>query len=74
VRSMGGCLDAVMVASGQAELWIEPTAAPWDLAALKIISEEAGARFFNFDGGASIYGGNCIIATPGLEAEARRLL
>ena len=30
VRSMGGCLDAVMVARGQADLWIEPTAAPWD--------------------------------------------
>jgi histidinol phosphatase-like enzyme (inositol monophosphatase family) len=74
VRSMGGCLDAVMVASGQADLWIEPTAAPWDLAPLKVIGEEAGGRFFNFDGGNSIYGGNCVIATPGLEAEARRLL
>jgi histidinol-phosphatase len=74
VRSMGGCLDAMMVARGQAELWIEPSAKPWDLAPLKIIGEEAGARFFNFDGGSSIYGGNCVIATPGLEAEARRLL
>jgi len=74
VRSMGGCLDAVMVARGQADLWIEPTAAPWDLAPLKVIAEEAGARFFNFDGGGSIYGGNCIVATPGLEREARRLL
>jgi histidinol phosphatase-like enzyme (inositol monophosphatase family) len=74
VRSMGGCLDAVMVARGQADLWIEPTAAPWDLAPLKVIAEEAGARFFNFDGGASIYGGNCVVAAPGLEQEARRLL
>ena len=74
VRSMGGCLDAVMVARGQADLWIEPTASPWDLAPLKVIAEEAGARFFNFDGGSSIYGGNCVISTPGLEAEARRLL
>ncbi len=74
VRSVGGCVDAMMVASGQADLWIEPTAKPWDLAPLKIIAEEAGGRFFNFDGGASIYGGNCIICTPGLEAEARRLV
>jgi len=74
VRSMGGCLDAVMVARGQADLWIEPTAAPWDLAPLKVIAEEAGARFFNFDGGSSIYGGNCVISTPGLEREARRLV
>ena len=74
VRSMGGCLDAMMVASGQADLWIEPTAQPWDLAPLKIIAEEAGGRFFNFGGGSSIYGGDCMICTPGLETEAKRLL
>jgi histidinol-phosphatase len=74
VRSMGGCLDAVMIASGQADLWIEPTAAPWDLAPLKVIGEEAGGTFFNFDGGKSIYGGNCVIATPGLETVAHQLL
>ena len=67
VRSLGGCLDAMLVASGRADAWIEPTAEPWDLAALKVILDEAGARFFNFDGGASIYGGNCIACTPGLE-------
>lgn len=71
VRSLGGCMDAMLVASGRADAWLEPTAAPWDLAALKIILEEAGARFFNFDGGASIYGGNCIACAPGLETLMR---
>ncbi|MGH9657469.1 MAG: inositol monophosphatase family protein [Bryobacteraceae bacterium] len=74
VRSMGGCLDAVMVASGQADLWIETSGKAWDFAPLKILAEEAGARFFNFDGGASIHGGNCVICSPGLEPEARRLV
>lgn len=74
VRSMGGCLDAVMVARGQADLWIEPSAKPWDLAALKIIAEEAGGRFFNFNGQSTIYGGNCVICSPGFEAEARRFV
>ncbi len=74
VRSMGGCLDAMMVSRGQAELWMEPTAKPWDLAPLKVIAEESGAVFFNFDGGSSIYGGNCVVSTPGLVPEARRLL
>ena len=74
VRSMGGCLDAMMVSSGQADLWIEPTAQPWDLAPLKVIAEEAGGRFFNFDGGRSIYGGDCVMCTPGLEGEARKLV
>jgi histidinol-phosphatase len=74
VRSMGGCLDAMMVARGQAELWIELSGKAWDFAPLKIIGEEAGAKFFNFDGGSSIYGGNCVICAPGMEAIARQFV
>jgi histidinol phosphatase-like enzyme (inositol monophosphatase family) len=74
VRSLGGCVDAMMVARGQADLWIEQGGKAWDFAALKIIVEEAGGRFFNFDGGRSIYGGNCVCCAPGMEEEAKRLL
>ncbi len=73
-RGLGGAPDAMMVASGLAELWIEPSAATWDFAPLKVILEEAGARYFNFDGGSSIYAGNCIACAPGLESEVRRML
>ena len=71
VRSLGGCLDAMLVARGQAELWIELSGQPWDFAPLKIIAEESGAKFFNFDGGSSIYGGNCVICAPGMEQVGR---
>jgi histidinol-phosphatase len=71
VRSMGGCVDAMMVARGQADLWIEISGKPWDFAPLKIIAEEAGARFFDFEGKDTIYGGNCVICAPGLEEAAR---
>jgi len=74
VRSMGGCYDAMMVARGQAELWIETSGQPWDFAALKIVAEEAGARFFDFEGRSTIYGGSAVISNPGLESEARRFL
>jgi histidinol phosphatase-like enzyme (inositol monophosphatase family) len=74
VRSFSGCQDAMHVASGRAEAWIELTAASWDLAPLKLIAEEAGARFFNFDGRASIHGGNCVICVPALEPEIRAFL
>jgi histidinol-phosphatase len=74
VRSLGGCLDAMMVASGHAELWIELHAKAWDLAPLKIIAEESGARFMNFDRGSSIYGGNGVIFVPALEAAVGQLL
>ncbi|HEX5226994.1 MAG TPA: inositol monophosphatase family protein [Bryobacteraceae bacterium] len=74
VRGLGGAADAMMVASGQAEIWLEPSASPWDFAPLKIILEEAGARYHNVDGGSSIYAGNAIGCAPGLEAEVRRFL
>src|SRR4030042_759600 len=50
VRSMGGCQDAILVVSGRAEAWIEISAKAWDLASLKVLAEEGGARFLNFDG------------------------
>ena len=74
VRSLGGCQDAALVVSGRAEAWIELAAKPWDLAPFKVIAEEAGARFFNFDGGSSIRGGNAVICAPFLEAELRELV
>lgn len=74
VRGLGGAADAMMVASGQAEIWLEPSASPWDFAPLKVILEEAGARYLNVDGGATIYAGNAIGCAPGLEPEVRRFL
>jgi histidinol phosphatase-like enzyme (inositol monophosphatase family) len=74
VRSLGGCVDAMMVASGRAEIWIEPSAKAWDLAPLKVILEAAGAKFLNFDGGSSIRGGNCIACVPALQPTVRDLI
>ena len=74
VRGLGGATDAMMVASGQAEIWIEPNASPWDFAPLKVIVEEAGGRFLNFDGGSSIYAGNCVLCAPAFEPEVLRFL
>jgi histidinol-phosphatase len=74
VRSMGGCMDALCVAAGRSEVWITLEAKAWDLAPLKIIGEEAGARFFNLDGKSSIYGGNCVLTVPALESEIRTFM
>jgi histidinol-phosphatase len=74
VRSMGGAADAMLVASGSAEAWIEPGGKAWDFAPLKIIAQQAGARFFNFDGGNSIYGGNAVMCVPALETMLRRFV
>jgi histidinol phosphatase-like enzyme (inositol monophosphatase family) len=73
-RSLGGCPDAMLVASGKAEVYFEPKVKPWDLAPVKLVVEEAGGRFLNFDGGSSIYGGNCVCCVPALEREVREFL
>jgi fructose-1,6-bisphosphatase/inositol monophosphatase family enzyme len=74
VRSLGGCVDAMMVASGRAEVWIEPHAKAWDLAPLKVILEEAGAVFRNLAGGSTIYGGSGVAYVPKLEPAVKELI
>lgn len=73
-RCLGGAQDAMMVAEGQADLWIEPAAQAWDFAPLQIIAEEAGARFFALDGTRSIHRHSGVICAPGIEAEVRAFL
>jgi len=38
------------------------------------VRAEAGARFFNLDGGNSIHGGNCVVCVPAFEAELREFV
>jgi histidinol phosphatase-like enzyme (inositol monophosphatase family) len=70
-RSYGGALDACLLAAGKTDIWFEPKVAPWDLAALKLILEEAGATYFALDGTRSIYAGTAVACAPGIEALVR---
>jgi histidinol phosphatase-like enzyme (inositol monophosphatase family) len=74
VRGLGGAVDAMLLATGRADVWIEPNAYPWDLAPLKILVEEAGGCFGAFDGSNSIYGGNAWACVPGLRKYVGELL
>jgi histidinol phosphatase-like enzyme (inositol monophosphatase family) len=74
VRSMGGCLDAMLLATGRADVWLEAKAAPWDLAPLRIIAKEAGCVTFDFEGRDTIYGGNYVISVPALADEVKRFV
>jgi histidinol phosphatase-like enzyme (inositol monophosphatase family) len=74
VRSMGGCLDAMLVTTGRADVWIEAKAKPWDLAPLKILAQEAGLVTFDFEGKDTIYGGNYVITVPALADEVLKFV
>ncbi len=59
-RGFGDYFGHTFVARGQAEAMVELDLKPWDLAAIKIIVEEAGGRFSDLNGKATIYGGSAI--------------
>lgn len=73
-RCLGGTPDAMMLAAGELDVWIEPKVAEWDLAAVQVILEEAGAVFFDLRGERTIYGRSAVGSTPELEREVRAFL
>jgi histidinol phosphatase-like enzyme (inositol monophosphatase family) len=64
-RGWGDCYGYLMVATGRAEVMVDPVAAVWDLAPLLPILEEAGGRFTDWQGRRTIHSGQAI-ATNGI--------
>jgi histidinol phosphatase-like enzyme (inositol monophosphatase family) len=64
-RTWGDCYGYLMVATGRADLMVDPVMAIWDAAALLPILEEAGGTFTDWQGRNTIYTGEGI-ATNGL--------
>jgi histidinol-phosphatase len=64
-RGFGDFWSHVLVAEGAVDVAAEPVVAPWDLAALQVIVEEAGGRFTDFEGRAT-YSGGSAVSTNGL--------
>jgi histidinol phosphatase-like enzyme (inositol monophosphatase family) len=64
-RTWGDGYGYLLVATGRAELMVDPQMHLWDCAALKPVIEEAGGTFTNWNGQPTIHGGNSI-ATNGL--------
>jgi histidinol-phosphatase len=50
-RCYGDVAGCIQLLNGRAEAWLEAGVRPWDIAALKVLVEEAGGRFTDFDGG-----------------------
>jgi histidinol-phosphatase len=68
-RGYGDFWSHMLVAEGAADLAVEPIAAVWDLAPLKIVVEEAGGRFTDLSGAPRLDGGNAL-SSNGLLHEA----
>lgn len=73
-RGWGDCYGHVLVATGRAELMIDPALNAWDAAALLPIVEESGAHFIDWNGNPTIYGRNGISVVAGLKDAVLRIL
>jgi len=73
-RAYGDYFGYTFVARGQAEAMVDVDLKPWDLAALKIIIEEAGGRFTDFAGHPTAFGGSAIASNGRVHEEIRRLI
>ena len=61
-RTWGDCYGYMLVATGRAELMVDPVINVWDIAAVLPVIEEAGGRFTDWQGRPSIYSGQGIAA------------
>jgi histidinol-phosphatase len=62
------------VAEGKAEIYAELDLKPWDLAPCKLLVEEAGGRFTDWDGQPTIYTGTALATNGRLHDAALALL
>jgi fructose-1,6-bisphosphatase/inositol monophosphatase family enzyme len=59
-RTWGDCYGHILVATGRAEIMLDPILNIWDCAALQPILEEAGGTFTDWGGTATHTGGDGI--------------
>lgn len=73
-RGYGDYLGFAYAFEGKSEANIEVDLKPWDLAPMKVMVEEAGGMFFDFDNGSSIYQGSCIMGNKPVVEKLKEIL
>ena len=64
-RTWGDAYGYALVATGRAEIMVDPVVKAWDLAPFQVILEEAGGTFTDWNGTPTVYAGESV-ATNGL--------
>ena len=68
-RTWGDCYGYLLVATGRAELMVDPILNLWDTAALMPILEESGGMLTDFQGEKTIFAGEAVATNGQLQAE-----
>ncbi|MCZ7648166.1 MAG: inositol monophosphatase family protein [Planctomycetota bacterium] len=74
VRTWGDAFGYALVATGRAEVMLDPAMHPWDSAPLLPILQEAGGRFATWEGEATIWGPDAFAANAALYGEVLSVL
>jgi fructose-1,6-bisphosphatase/inositol monophosphatase family enzyme len=73
-RTWGDCYGYVLVATGRADVMLDPVMNLWDCAPLLPILEEAGGTFTDWRGVRTVDGGNSIATNGLLFAEVMQIV
>jgi histidinol-phosphatase len=73
-RTWGDAYGYLLVATGRAEVMMDPVMNPWDAAPFLPIITEAGGVFTDWGGQHTAFGGNAIATNAALAAESRAVL
>jgi histidinol phosphatase-like enzyme (inositol monophosphatase family) len=74
VRGWGDCYGHALVATGRAEVMVDPIMNPWDSAPFLPILTEAGGRFTTREGLETIHGGSAVSTNGALHQEVLEAL
>lgn len=73
-RTWGDAYGYLLVATGRAEIMIDPIMNLWDAAALMPIIEEAGGSFFDWQGRATVHSGEAVATNAALAEAVKDIL
>ena len=73
-RTWGDGYGYLLVATGRAEVMVDPIANPWDLASAQIVINEAGGRFTSWDGSHSYAAGDGVGSNGLIHAQVLKAL
>jgi histidinol-phosphatase len=73
-RDWGDCYGYLLVATGRAEVMVDPVLADWDAAAFHPAIMEAGGVFTSYDGLSTPFGKSAVATNAAVDHEARGML
>ncbi|MDT5272513.1 MAG: histidinol-phosphatase [Acidobacteriota bacterium] len=73
-RTWGDCYGYVLVATGRADVMLDPAMNVWDCAALLPVLEEAGGTFTDWQGRRTIHSGNAVATNETLFVEVMQII